>query len=257
MLKKSLFPTVILLLFMSCSSTKDKIEKENDPQMSNRIQISPPLYRRGIRRSDLNQRGDIQIRRLATQTRGNLLVSHTLNKTQSYTAHECTFGYEKGQGIVHRNQQPYIFETISVSVTGRDQKGDDFFDRVSYTNADYEKKFSDWDFSRPFGPVDIDSSLRFGHDDIHGALSFFFNTKGQPVMELRHTDTYATARSHYFKPGEKRDYTIRLIFDVLNDDHIQLNSLELNVQSANRDRFGNYSSPSEVINVFCSNFQEV
>lgn len=246
------YMSLLLLFVSSCASTPSV-----DESQPNRVQLEAPIAKKGIKRSDLDQRPDVQIRRMANKTQGSLLVSHTMDRVQSYTAHECTFGYEKGQGIVHRNQKPYIFETISVSVTGRDKKGDDFFDRVSYTNADFETKFSDWDFTKPFGPIDIDSTLRFGHDDIHGSLSFSFSPNGNPMMELRHTDTYATARSHYFKPGEKRDYTIKLIFDALDDERIQLRSLELNVQSAERDRFGNYRPAQEVVNVKCSDFKEV
>jgi hypothetical protein len=247
----------IILTFSLCFLVNCASVKKEHQDSQERHRQTPTLIKKGIKRSEINQRHELQIRREATKTKGSLLVSQTINQNQSYSAHECTFGYEKGQGIVHRNQKPYFFETISVSVTARDENGDDFFDQVSYTNADYETKFSDWDFSRPFGPVNIDSTLLFGHDDINGSLNFGFTPNGEPMMELRHTDTYATARSHFFKPGEKRDFTIKLIFNSLDEDLVQLKSLELSVLSTEKDRFGNTLPSREIVNVLCSDFQEV
>lgn len=211
--------------------------------------------RSGMSRELLKSGQDYQVRRVAKKAQGQLSVDHDQTRQEVYNVHECTFGYEKGQGRVHRNDRPYQFETISVSVMGRSPSGEDFFDRVSYTNADYTKTFVEWDFSRSFGPIDLDSTLRFGHDDIQGAL-WFTRGSGKPVMELRHTDTYATARSHYFRPGEKRDYTIRIYFDQIDDAAVKLNSIELLVMSSRRDRFGNYKKAEKVTHVTCTQFEE-
>jgi hypothetical protein len=217
---------------------------------------TPEQGRLGVSRSSLQGSEEVQLRRLAQTVTGSIKVNHGQDRVEIYQGHECTFGYERGKGVVHRNDRPYYFETISVAVMGRNANGDDFFDRVSYTNADYVTTFVNWDFTRDFGPIDLDSTLRFGHDDVKGSLRF--ERKGRmPSMELRHTDTYATSRSHYFRPGEKRDYTIRINFDRLDQERIAINSIDLEIHSAVRDRFGNYGPREQVTNIQCSKFIEV
>lgn len=248
---------LILAIFVSSCTTAHKAGPLHTTS-ANRGPLSPEqLKNLGIERSLLIDRDNFQIRREARSVSGDLTIIDGKGGASTYRGRECTFAYEKGQGVVHRNDLPYLFETISVGIMGRDQSGDDFFDRFSYTNADYTNTFVTWDFNKNFGPIDLDSTLRFGHDDIQGSLRFTKSPHDGPTLELRHTDTFATARSHYFRPGEKRDTTIRISFNRLDQERVSLNRIHIIVMSAVRDRFGNYQPAEKVTDIICSQFEEV
>ena len=175
-------------------------------------------------------------------------------KAKQYRLTECNFSYEKGQDTEHKTEKDYMFERFSVSYEGIDKEGVTSFDSVSYINSNYLKSFVPFDFTQSFGPVPLNSVIKFGNQEKDATIKFVRGSGKSAVMQFKHTDTFGTDLSKFYDYGERRNYTVRIFFDEYGKK-ITLGKVSVLIESQKMNKFGGHHKPTPVADIKCSQFK--
>jgi len=197
---------------------------------------------------------DFLLQRIAFKFSGTFSGIKEKGKHKTYRVTECNFSYEKGQDIEHKTEKEYQFERFNVSYEGIDKEGVTFYDSVSYMNSNYLKNFVAFDFTKNFGPVSLNSVIKFGAQEKDATIKFVRGAGKSAVMQFKHTDVFGTEQSKFFDYGEMRNYTVRIFFDEYGKK-ITLGKVSVMIKSEKLNKFGGHEKPVIVADIKCSEFK--
>lgn len=197
---------------------------------------------------------DFLLQRVAFKFSGTFRGIKEKRKQKTYRVTECNFSYEKGKQTEHKTEREYFFERFNVGYEGIDKEGVTFFDSVSYMNSNYIKNFVAFDFSQSFGPVDLNSVIKFDPKEKDGTIKFVKGAGKSAVMQFKHTDVFGTDQSKFFDYGERRNFTVQIFFDEYGKN-ITLGKVSVLIESEKLDKFGSYSKSVPVADIKCSQFK--
>ncbi len=194
------------------------------------------------------------LKRVAFKFGGTFQGIKEKGKAKEFRVTECNFSYEKGQDIEHKTEKEYMFERFSVGYEGIDKEGVTSFDSVSYINSNYLKSFVPFDFSKSFGPVPLNSVIRFGNQEKDASIKFVRGAGKSAVMQFKHTDAFGTELSKFYDYGERRNYTVRIFFDEYAKNII-LGKVSVLIESQKMNKFGGHNKPVLIADIKCSQFK--
>lgn len=203
-----------------------------------------------------NDSSEFLLKRVAFEFKGTFKGIKEKGKHKEFKVTECNFSYEKGKDVEHKSEKEFMFERFSVSYEGIDKDGETSFDSVSYTNSNYLKDFIPFDFSKNFGPVPLNSVIKFGVQEKDATIKFVRGSGKSAVMQFKHTDAFGTDVSKFYDYGEKRNYTVRIFFDEYGKK-IVLGKVSVLIESQKMDKFGKHKAPAAVADIRCSQFKSL
>lgn len=206
---------------------------------------------------------------------------HTFNLDQGKTIEEkikvdsCDFLYERGERLT--NNQTYSFENFLISFSGSSKKGETSFDSVTFSHSKLKPLFKPLDLSvtghhtltradhpgeekkfaaKLFGAghnMDLGiaaKTKRPGRNSVD--LEAIRGTDGSLTLNFTKVTEYGDdlQNSLFFKEGESRTYTAKVVFSKFDKKSIVLNKVEVK----SKRRIG--SKTKELVNTICDNFTE-